>query len=399
MLFLAPAAVGLALALGGPATAARPVVTGTLEQGRQLVGTPGSWVGNGTISYAYQWYRCDANGARCSSIHGATAAKVKLGAKDVGNTLGLTVRATDSTGTSTAYSSLAGIVGAASGAGAATTQPPISGDAILGEPVRAEAASWTTAPGSLAYAWRRCNANGRLCVPIAGATDDTYSLTADDVGHVLVAAVTGGGRTVLSLGSGLGRAAPGPVASGRPAVSGTPQQGQKLTASAGAWAGSGTITYAYQWYRCDSAGAHCSSIHGSTRSTYTQVAADAGKTIALTVNATDSTGTTSAYSSLAGSVASASSTLVATTQPTLTLTGHVLEVTQGTWSTAPASFAYAWLRCNENGRLCTAIAGATTSSYTLTAADHGAVVLARVTAAAGTATQAVLTAASQVSNP
>ena len=287
--------------------------------------------------------------------------------------------------------------GAAAGAGAAKAQPPISGDAILGSPVHAEAASWTTAPGSPTYAWRRCNANGRLCVPIAGAATDTYSLTADDVGHVLVAAVTAGGRTVLSLGSGLGRSAPGPVATGRPAVSGALQQGKKLTASAGAWAGSGTITYAYQWYRCDVAGAHCSSIHGSTRSTYTQVAADAGKTIALTVHATDATGTTSAYSSLAGTVAPASSSLAATAQPTLTLTGQVLEVTQGTWSTAPASFAYAWLRCNANGRLCTAIAGEATSSYTLTAADHGVVVVARVTATAGTATQAVLTAASPVS--
>lgn len=396
MLFAAHAAVSVALALTGPTTATRPVVTGTLQQGKQLAGTPGTWVGNGTITYAYQWYRCNAAGAKCSSIHGATAAKVMLGAKDVGNTLGLTVRATDSTGTTAAYSSVAGIVGATSAATVAKAQPPVSGDAIVGSPVHVEAASWTTAPAALTYAWQRCNANGRLCVPIAGAMTDTYSLTADDVGHVLVAAVTGSGQTVLSLGSGLGRATPGPVASGRPAVSGALQQGKKLTASAGTWAGSGTITYAYQWYRCDTAGAHCSSIHGSTKSTYTQVAADTGKTIALTVRATDATGTTSAYSSLAGLVAPASSTLVATAQPTLALTAQVLQIQQGTWSTTPASFTYAWLRCNANGRLCTAIAGATTSSYTLTTADQGVVVLARVTATAGTATQAVLTAASPV---
>jgi hypothetical protein len=396
MLLVAHAAVGLALALAGPTTATRPVVTGTLQQGKQLVGTPGSWIGNGTITYAYQWYRCNAAGAKCSSIHGATAAKVMLGVKDVGNTLGLTVRATDSTGTTAAYSSLAGLVGSASAAAVATAQPPVSGDAIVGSPVHAEAATWTTAPAALTYAWERCNANGRVCVPIAGATTDTYSLTADDVGHVLVAAVTGRGRTVLSVDSGLGRTAPGPVASGRPTVSGALQQGERLTASAGTWAGSGTITYAYQWYRCDTRGAHCSSIHGSTRSTYTQVAGDTGKTIALTVRATDATGTTSAYSSLAGLVAPASSTLVATAQPALTAVGQVLQVEQGTWSEAPASFAYAWLRCNTNGRLCTAIAGATTSSYTLTAADRGVVVLARVTATAGTAAQAVLTAASPV---
>ena len=67
----------------------------------------------------------------------------------------------------------------------------------------------------------------------------------------------------------------------------------------------------------------------------------------------------------------------------------------GTWSgTAPSTFAYAWLRCNANGRLCTAIAGATAAGYTLTADDAGHTLVATVTATAGTATQAVLTVAS-----
>ena len=395
MLALAHAAVGLAVLASGPATATRPVVTGTLQQGKQLTGTPGSWAGNGTITYAYQWYRCSAAGARCSSIHGATSAKVMLGKKDVGSTLGLTVRATDATGTAVAYSSLAGIVAPPAAATAPTAQPPISGDAIVGSPLHVEAGAWsTTPPTTFTYAWQRCNANGRLCTPIAGATADTYVLTTDDVGHVLVAAVTGRGETVLSLDSGLGRAAPGPVAADRPALSGPLQQGKKLTASAGTWAGSGTIAYAYQWYRCDAAGAHCSSIHGATRSTYTQVAADVGRTLGLTVRATDATGTTSAYSSIAGLVAAAGSTLVATAQPTLTATGATLSVQQGTWSATPSSYAYAWLRCNANGRLCTPIAGATAAAYTLTAGDSGMTVVARVTATAGTARQAVLTVAS-----
>jgi tRNA threonylcarbamoyladenosine modification (KEOPS) complex Pcc1 subunit len=396
MLAFVHAAAGLALLASGPATATRPVVTGTLQQGKQLTGTPGSWVGNGTITYAYQWYRCNATGAKCSSIHGATTARVTLGKKDVGNTLGLTVRATDSTGTTAAYSSLAGIVAPSSAATVPTAQPPVGGDAIVGSPVHVEAAAWTSAPAAFTYAWERCNANGRLCTPIAGAKTDTYALTADDVGHVVVAAVTGDGQTVLSVDSGLGRAAPGPVAAGGPVMSGPLQQGKKLTASAGTWAGSGTIAYAYQWYRCDAAGAHCGSIHGSTKSTYTQVAADVGKTLGLTVRATDATGTTAAYSSLAGFVAAAGSTLVATAQPTLASSGRTLQVQQGGWSATPASLTYAWLRCNANGRLCAAIAGATAVSYTLTAADSGKTIVASVTATAGTARQAVLTVASAV---
>jgi hypothetical protein len=40
------------------------------------------------------------------------------------------------------------------------------------------------------YAWSRCNPNGRVCAPIAGATSSTYKVTAADSGHALVAIVT-----------------------------------------------------------------------------------------------------------------------------------------------------------------------------------------------------------------
>jgi hypothetical protein len=318
----------------------------------------------------------------------------------VGQTIGLTVRATDTTGTTAAYAPLAGLVAASGATPVATKQPPESGDPIVGQGLKVEAATWSATPAALTYKWLRCNANGRLCTVEPEPTTDTYSLAADDVGHVVIAAVTAGKQTVLSLSAGVVRAAPGPVASGRPAVAGTLQQGSRLTASAGTWSGSGTITYAYQWYRCDANGAHCGSIHGSTKGTYTLVAADVGKTIGLTVRATDSTGTTPAYASLAGLVAAKSSTLAATAQPTLAGTatvGQALTVTPGTWSGSPSTtFAYAWLRCNANGRLCVAIVGATATSYTLTADDSTHTVIATVTATAGTTKQAVLTVASPV---
>jgi hypothetical protein len=40
------------------------------------------------------------------------------------------------------------------------------------------------------YQWERCNANGRLCTPIAGATAATYAVTAGDSTHTLLVAVT-----------------------------------------------------------------------------------------------------------------------------------------------------------------------------------------------------------------
>jgi hypothetical protein len=391
-------ALGLALLLGGPTSASPPSVTGTLQQGAKLTASSGTWAGASTVTYAYQWYRCDANGAHCGSIHGATKGTYTQVRKDVGRTIGLTVRATDTTGTTTAYAPLAGLVAAPGSVPVATKQPPESREPIVGQGLKVEAATWSATPAVLRYAWRRCNVNGRLCTTLSGATTDTYNVTADDVGHVLVAAVTAGKQTVLSLSAGVVRAAPGPAANERPTIAGTLEQGSRLTATAGTWAGSGTITYTYQWYRCDASGAHCSSVHGATKGTYTLVASDVGKSIGLTVRATDSTGTTPAYGSLAGLVAAKGAAFAATAQPTLSGTGRVgqaLAVKPGTWSgTAPSAFAYAWLRCNANGRLCAAIAGATAAGYTPTADDAAHTLVATVTATAGTATQAVLTVAS-----
>jgi hypothetical protein len=397
-MLVAPFAVALALAASGPTVATRPAVTGQLQEGKKLTATAGTWVGSGTITYAYQWYRCDAAGAHCNSIHGASKPTYTQVTKDVGRTVGLTVKATDRTGTTSAYSALVGLVALKTSVLVATSQPPVSGDPVVGQPLKVETATWSTVPKTFTYAWKRCNGNGRVCAPIAGATTDTYTVTNEDIGHVLVAAVTADGKqTVFSLGSGVGRAAPGPVLSAAPVVTGTPQQGKQLSAAPGTWSGSGTVTYAYQWYRCDAAGAHCSSIHGSTKPTYTQVATDVGKTIGLTVRATDSTGTSAGYAALTGLVAAASAKLVALTQPALTGTakvGQVLSVSGGTWSPATTSFTYAWLRCNANGRVCTAIAGATAATYTLAAADSGHTIVATLTATVGTATQAVLTVAS-----
>lgn len=373
-MLLAPLALSLALAAAGPTVATRPSVTGTLQDGKRLTATAGTWVGSGTITYAYQWYRCDAAGSHCSAIHGATKSTYTQVLNDQGRTLGLTVKATDSTGSAMAYAPLVGIVGLEKATTVATAQPPVSGDPIVGQPVKVEPTTWTpAAPAKLSYSWKRCNANGRICAPIASSGSATYKLTTDDIGHVLIASVTANGTTVFSLGTGIGRAAPGPVLSSAPAITGTAQQGKQLTGTAGTWSGSGTVAYAYQWYRCDNFVSHCSSIHGATKATYKQVATDVGKTIALTVKATDSTGTTAAYASAVGVVAEP--TAIASAQATLSGTptvGQTLQITPA--PTAPTT--YTWLRCNANGRLCTAIAGATSASYTLTAEDTGKKVIA-----------------------
>jgi hypothetical protein len=292
---LALALASASLAASGPTAISHPTVTGMLRVGAKLTAKPGTWSGRGTIAYAYQWSRCDVNGAHCSSIHGATAGSYVTVRADVGHTLALSARATDATGTAASYAPLAGLVAALHARVAATAQPALVGPAIVGKTLAVAPPPWSGVAGSPRYRWLRCNINARSCAPIADAHADTYTVASDDRGHVLVAVVSASAQSVLSAASPVVQANPGPTPVGPPAISGTLEQGKQLTGSAGVWAGTGPISYAYQWSRCDGLGAHCATIRGATRMTYTQVAADVSHTLALTVKATDLMGAASAY--------------------------------------------------------------------------------------------------------
>ncbi|HWC85318.1 MAG TPA: FG-GAP-like repeat-containing protein [Solirubrobacteraceae bacterium] len=54
--------------------------------------------------------------------------------------------------------------------------------------------------------------------------------------------------------------------------------------------------------------------------------------------------------------------------------GKTLTENHGSWANNPTSYAYQWLRCDRSGANCTAIAGAITQTYTLTAADVGSTI-------------------------
>lgn len=68
--------------------------------------------------------------------------------------------------------------------------------------------------------------------------------------------------------------------------------------------------------------------------------------------------------------------------------GQALTSSTGSWTgTAPINYAYHWLRCDAAGGSCSAIAGATAQSYSLTNTDTGSTLRSQVTAtnAAGAA--------------
>ena len=397
-------AAGAAARTWGPTLTAQPTITGTAKAGSRLAAGSGTWTSTSTAAYAYQWYRCDAAGAHCSSIHGATAAGLTLGSKDVGKTMGLTVIATDTSGSTSAYASLVGPVATATPLLVSTAQPQITGLAVEGMPLQVTTGAWSPPPTSLTYSWRRCNTNGRVCTEIAGAHASAYTVAGDDVGHALVALVEAGFGTTTQ--AALSTASPavvggdlaGPSHSAPPVVAGVAARGVQLTASTGLWAGVGSLSYAYQWYRCDGDGAHCSSIHGATKTTYRTVVADLDKTLGFTVRATDSTGTAAAYSSLFGPIARADAAVTSAAVPPLTgsaTPGSTLSVGSGLWRPHRiGKLSYMWRRCNPNGRICIPIAGATLASYAVTTADVGHVLVAVVSASAGTASQGAYSTAS-----
>jgi hypothetical protein len=185
-------------------------------------------------------------------------------------------------------------------------------------------------------------------------------------------------------GSSDAAAAAAPSNTGTPTISGTPQEGQTLTASDGTWTGSPT-SFAYAWSRCDQNGDSCAAIAGATAKTYTAVSADVGKTLRVAVTATNAEGSataTSAPSAVVSNVAAPASTAAPAISGTVAV-GSTLTASQGTWSNNPASFAYSWSRCDENGNSCSAISGATSSTYVLKQVDASTTLRVTVTATNG----------------
>ena len=271
-----------------------------------------------------------------------------------------------------------------------TAPPTISGTARAGQTLTGSRGTWTgTTPISYSYQWYRCSATVSDCEAIPGATNETYRLTRNDVGHTVLffvrATNSAGGATAQSAPTGVvARAGSSPANTSPPDVSGAPQDGATLTASPGDWVGTQPITFTYQWLRCGPNGGRCGNISGAHSRTYTLVGADAGHTIRVRVTARNSVGRTNATSVPTAVVTRAGAAPARTSPPTINGTpqeGETLTADHGTWTgTQPISFAYQWLRCGRNGGSCSAIGGATGTTYKLTAADVGTTLRVRVTA-------------------
>src|SRR5262249_35931075 len=148
--------------------------------------------------------------------------------------------------------------------------PDVAGTAHVDRELTAGQGRWTgTDPIDYAYQWQRCAANG-TCIDIAGATDRTYTPTGDDASSTLRVKVTAsnaaGSTTATTDPPGsIGADAPGNVTA--PSVTGTASVNQTLAIDDGTWAGTGPLTFSYQWQRC-TPGGDCTDVAGSTDRMY-----------------------------------------------------------------------------------------------------------------------------------
>ena len=153
--------------------------------------------------------------------------------------------------------------------------------------------------------------------------------------------------------------------------------GKALSTTPGTWSdiNGDALTYSYQWYRADdSSDTNLNQITGATSASYTLTFSDAHKYLRVVVTANDGRGgtptATSAYTQVTNSAP------VNSAVPSISgiaTVGNALATTNGTWSDADGdgrTYSYQWYRADDSsGTNLDLIAGATSTSYTLTTSD------------------------------
>jgi hypothetical protein len=202
-----------------PANTAAPTITGTARVGETLTAQNGTWSNNPT-AFQYQWQRCNASGAACANVAGATQKTYLLTPADSGRTMRVRVTGINAEGAVNARSAPTAVV-TPSAAPRNTARPTIAGEPEVGQELTAEDGTWTNTPTSFTYQWQRCDIDAISCVVVAGATGKTYGVRAADVGFRLRVEVTArnanGAGSALSSPSGI--VVPSvPITNARPSV-------------------------------------------------------------------------------------------------------------------------------------------------------------------------------------
>jgi uncharacterized protein YkwD len=296
-----------------------------------------------------------------------------------------------------------------------TTAPTVSGSSAVGSTWTSTTGTWTGSPTpTYQRSWVRCTAPITTaystiptgCTAISGATGTTYVSTSTDVGKYLTVLITAtnsagtakaGARTTVAT-----TASTAPKNTAAPTVSGSSAVGSTWTSTTGTWTGSPTPTYQRTWLRCtapvttaySTTPTGCTAISGASGTSYVSTSSDVGKYLTALVTATNSAGTAKAgarttVATTATTIAVAPANTVAPTVSGSSAVGSTWTSTTGTWTGTPApTYQRTWLRCTAAVATaysaipsgCTAISGATGSSYVSTSADVGKYLTVLITA-------------------
>ena len=358
-----------------------PTISGTAQVGETLTAdTSGIADADGltNVAFTYQWITDD-------SVIVASAARTYTPTDgDRGKSVKVRVSFTDDTGNPETRTSANTATVEARANSPATGLPTINGTAQVGQTLTANTSGVADADGlsnvQYEYQWLADDSG------ISGATNATYTLVAADDGKAIKVRVSftddagNNEETLTSAATEAVAAAPTPnsPATGTPAISGTAQVGETLTANTSGVAdvdGLSNVRYEYQWLADDA------EIAGATGLTYTLAATDEGKAITVQVSFTDDADNEETLTSAAtAAVASApQSNSPATGEPTITGTVQVGEtLTANTSGIADpdglsnVQYEYQWLADDVD------ISGATNATYTLVAEDEGKAIKVRV---------------------
>ena len=181
---------------------------------------------------------------------------------------------------------------------AASGQPTITGTAEVGETLAAGTSGITDGNGlsDVQYAYQWIGSSSGTDTDISGATGSTYILTADDLADTIKVRVSftdddGYSESLTSNATDPVIPPPNQTANGQPAITGTVEVGETLTAdTSGITDGNGLSNpqYTHQWVH--SVDGSDTDIPGATGSTYTSISADAGNAFKLRVGFTDDDG-------------------------------------------------------------------------------------------------------------
>ena len=165
-----------------PSNTSAPSISGEAVSGATLTGSTGTWSGAPPITYAYQWIVCDSAGRDCTAIQGAAGSTYIVQGGGVGQTIEVTVTATNGAGSAQATSEPTAVIQA--GAHSLACDETWTGQD--GDGQWETAGNWST--GAVP------DSSDRACIPLGDTANVTSAFNQ-------VGSIGGEGTLVISRGS------------------------------------------------------------------------------------------------------------------------------------------------------------------------------------------------------